>query len=326
VIADRLRLAPRARVLAPREVAPGEALALGPILLARTAADRVPHLAASVVRGPAVVLGGAQRAGRVLRLDACAARGITVLRRATAGTAAWVEGRAVIWTLALPHVAALVPDATPRTLLNRNVRGFLRGLGRAAAPAQYFGREWIAVLHQPAALLGFEATAGGEVLVEVIAGIDAPLALPGEVITGDERAVDRWLGKTPRALGALAKGDPAWVAAEVMMAVAEQAGLQVEPVGDVEAFPLPPVAGDDDPMPAGFVAGPGARVPVGWIDTGIDPATGRVWLGGDVLVPAHVRQAVTDGDAVPAEVAVEGGRLADLHDAARRARPPGVRR
>jgi hypothetical protein len=278
-----------------------------------------------VVRGPAVILGAAQRAGRVIRLPACAARGVAVLRRATAGTAAWVEGRALIWTLALPHVAALVPDATPRTLLNRNVRGFLRGLGRAVAPAQYFGREWIAVLHRPAALLGVEATAHGEVLVEVIAGVDAPIALPGEIAAEDERAVDRWLGKTPVALGDLMKGDPAWVAAEVTTAVTERAGLSVEPMGEVEAAALPAVGSEDDPMPAGFVTGPGARVPIGWIDTGVDPATGRVWLGGDALVPAHVREAIAKGDeAVPADAPLEGTQLADLREAVQRARQPSA--
>ncbi len=51
-----------------------------------------------------------------------------VLRRATTGTAAFLGGRGVVWTLALPHAAALAPDATARTLLNRNVRGFLKGL------------------------------------------------------------------------------------------------------------------------------------------------------------------------------------------------------
>src|SRR5262245_57017857 len=100
-----------------------EALALGPLLLAPAEADHLPWIAASLIPGPAVLLGAAQRAGRVVRLAACAAAGTPVLRRATAGTAVHISGRATLWTLALPHVAALVPDATARTLLNRNVRG-----------------------------------------------------------------------------------------------------------------------------------------------------------------------------------------------------------
>src|SRR5262249_23161412 len=151
------------RAIAPREASPGEALALGAALLARVGSEGVPYLTASIVRGPAVLLGAGQRAGRVLRLDACAAAGTAVVRRVTSGTAAFVGDRAIVWTLALPHVASLVPDATPRTLLNRNVRGFLEGFRRAGAAAHYFGREWVSVRHRPAALLGFEASPDGAV-------------------------------------------------------------------------------------------------------------------------------------------------------------------
>src|SRR5690348_7174186 len=95
-----------------------EALALGPALLARAERDQIPLVAASLVQGPAVVLGAVQRAGRVVDLDACADAGVLVYRRATTGTAGWIGGRAYLFTVGLPHVAALLPDATPRTLLN----------------------------------------------------------------------------------------------------------------------------------------------------------------------------------------------------------------
>src|SRR5690349_12583757 len=105
------------------------ALGLGPALLARAEAERAIFAAASLVAGPAVVLGAAQRAGRVVDLNACATMGTIVLRRATTGTAAYIGQHGLVWSLALPHVAAIVPDATPRTLLNRNVRPFLDALG-----------------------------------------------------------------------------------------------------------------------------------------------------------------------------------------------------
>ena len=140
-----------------------DARALGGRLLARVAADGAVWAAASVVEEEAVVLGAAQRAARVVDLDACRAAGVRVVRRATAGTAALLAGRSLWLTLALPHVAALVPDATARSLLNRNVRPLLEGLRGLGFPAAYFGREWVSVAKRPAAVLGFDALPEGAV-------------------------------------------------------------------------------------------------------------------------------------------------------------------
>jgi hypothetical protein len=301
---------------APRELALGEALGLGPAALARAEASGAIAVAASVVRGPAVVLGAGQRAGRVVQLDACGAAGTAVYRRATAGTAAYVGDRGIVWTLALPHVAALFPDATARTILNRNVRGFLAGLRRAGGGlAHYFGREWLSVRHRPAAIVGFEVSPAGAVLIEVIAGMDAPPALPDALVTDTERALDRWRGKAPAGLGEVVGGDALAIARQVMDAVAPQ-GAAV----DEGAPALTPVTDASSPMPSGFVDGPGMAVPIGWIDTGIHPATRAVWLGGDVLVPAGVRRDVANGDRPAGETSVEGASLADLYEAVRRVR------
>jgi hypothetical protein len=304
------------RLVEVRETSPAEALALGPALLSRAAVERVPWMAATVVRGPAVLLGAGQRAGRVVRLDACAAASTPVLRRCTAGTAAYVGGEAIVWTLALPHVAALVPDTTPRTLLNRNVRGFLEGFRRAGAMAHYFGREWISVRHRPAALLGFEVTPEGAVLIEVIAGMGAPVAIPEALAAPEERELDRWLGKAPAGLGELMKGEAREIAAAVTKAVTLRAAVAVDSVSAVEVVPVAPVTGEDDPMPAGVEVRPGRRVPIGWIDVGIAPATGEAWVGGDVLVPGYVRAAVARDEEV-GEVAVDGATVADLRDTVR---------
>ncbi len=296
-----------------------QALAVAPALLARTEEVGQAFIVASVVRGPAVLLGAGQRAGRVLDLEACAAAATPVYRRLTSGTAAYVGEQGIVWTLALPHVSALVPDATPRTLLNRNVRGFLRGLSRAGgAPAHYFGREWISVRKRPAALLGFEMSPSGAVVIEVIAGIDASIGVPEALATADERAQDRWLGKVPAGLGELMPGDALAIARAVMETVGMGAAIQtgVAPCSAGE----PQVTRADSPMPPGYVPGPAARVPIGWLDTGIDPASGEVWLGGDALVPAHVYRAVARGEPVPEDAAVEGASMADLHAAVRGAR------
>ncbi len=246
-------------------------------------------ITASLVEGPAVVLGALQRAGRVVDLAACATAGTPVLRRCTTGTAGYIGQHALVWTLALPHVAALAPDATARTLLNRNVRGFLQGLSRGGAPAHYFGREWIAIQHRPAALLGFEALPDGRVVIEVFAGLDATIALPSALRAEEERAIDRHRGKEPLALGEV---DPAALALRVIEAVAARAGARRDPA----ALPddrriVAPISDPRDPVPAGLELVAGRRVPVGWIDVAV--AADGLWLGGDALVASFAVRALT---------------------------------
>ena len=132
--------------------------------------------------------------------------------------------------------------------------------------------------------------------------------------------MDRWLGKVPAGLDEVMGGDGLEIAAAVMKTVALRAATAMESMPAIEVAPVAAVTGEDDPMPAGFVAGLGVRVPIGWIDTGIEPATGRVWIGGDVLVPGHVRAAIADGGVEPGEIPLEGASLDDLRDAVRRMR------
>ncbi|WP_437487475.1 hypothetical protein WME75_06925 [Sorangium sp. So ce1014] len=318
------------RSLPPAHRSLADALALGPALLARArSAEAAPWIAASLVEGPAVVLGAVQRAARVVDLAACAARGAPVLRRSTTGTAAFLGGRGVLWTLALPHVAALAPDATARTLLNRNVRGFLKGFARAGAPAHYGGREWISLQHRPAAWLGVDATRDGAVLIEVFAGHDAPLAIPAELAAPDERAVDRWLGKAPAALSEVL---PARVSLEalaraVVEAVALRAALPLIDGGEapeLAAERFQPISAPDDPVPPGAGAPVLARVPIGWIEAAaLGEAPARAWLGGDVLAARWLLEDLGRG-AAPASpdagtLPLEGASLSDLRTLAQRA-------
>ncbi|MDB4927723.1 MAG: hypothetical protein JWM10_207, partial [Myxococcaceae bacterium] len=173
---------------------PRDAAGLGHTLLGK--ADRgEAWLACSLVTGPVVVLGARQRAAAVTTHPA-------VVGRRSTGTAAWV-GRGALWcSLALPSLDALYADATPATLLNRNVRPWLRGFTRSGIPAAYFGREWVAVAHRPAAVLGYDLSPAGALLLEMIVGWDDPVALPAEHAAPAERALDRWRGKAPVALGA----------------------------------------------------------------------------------------------------------------------------
>jgi hypothetical protein len=317
------------RAIGPATRSLEQAFGMGPALLARAAAERAPWIAASLIEGPAIALGALQRAGRVVDLDVAMALGVRVIRRATSGTAAYIGRRAVLFSLALPHVAALVPDASPRTLLNRNVRGFLKGLGRAGVSAHYFGREWISVKHRPVALLGFEASRGGAVLIEVVAGIDAPIGLPAEIATEGERAVDRWLGKEPASLEEVigAAIAPEVLAEQVVQGVAKHAAATLEHIAAPSgAGAAREVTNAGDPVPAGFTLGPMVKVPIGWVETAFEPVSGRVWLGGDVLSPAFAVQAIAAAAAGKAAEAVDesavpvaGALVSDLAAAAQAA-------
>jgi hypothetical protein len=303
------------RILDPAARPLVEALALAPALLA-LASDGDAVITASLVEGPAVVLGALQRAGRVVDLAACATAGTAVLRRCTTGTAVSIGQRAVVWTLALPHVAALHPDATPRTLLNRNVRGFLAGLSRGGAPARYFGREWIAIDHRPAALLGFEALADGRIVIEVFAGLDATIALPRELCADEERAVDRWRGKEPLALG---EGVIEAVAARTG-AGHDRAALAI----DLELDRGATITDPRDPVPAGLALAASSRAPIGWIDAAVDVASRKLWIGGDALVASFAVRALADaiarGEAhAPGDAPIDGASWNDLAHAGRAA-------
>jgi hypothetical protein len=289
-----------------------------------------------VIVGRTVVLGAAQRAGRVVDLGACEAAGVRVFRRGSTGTAAYLGGRSILWSLALPDVAALIADATPRTLLNRNARPFLRALTSAGLQAHYFGREWIAVKKAPAALLGFDVALGGAVLLEVIAGFDAPIGIPEDLATPLERSLERWRGRSPEALASLRgePGDPLELARRVVEGVARHAGLDLEEVSLAAPLDLVSAIGDPlDPVPAGLEPAPPVRVPIGWIEAAASPPGERlqiqkIWLGGDVLAPRWLlAELARDPDSslelktIESEPAIEGAALSDLREAIRQALP-----
>ncbi len=292
-----------------------EVLGLGPALLARARKDAEVWLAGSVTSGPAVLLGAVQRAGAVVDMAACGRQGVGVYRRATTGTAAWAGGRVLVWTLALPHVAALAPDATARTVLNRNVRGFLQGLTRAGALAQYYGREWVSVRRRPAALLGLEWSSDGAVLIEVVAGWDVPVALPAAVASEREKATERWRDKAPLALvEVVGERTPADVVRTVMDTVATRAGFPLEWASGGVAVDLPAaVTQAEDPVPRGLTLGPAVKVPVGWIEaaSGRGPEDRRAWIGGDVLTGTEALAALCRG-AAWGDAALEGALPEDL--------------
>jgi hypothetical protein len=288
------------------------ALARGPALL-DAVRDGVPRLSVALTRGEAVVLGSRQRAGRVVDLTACARVGFPVLRRATTGTAATLRGNGLVWTLALPRVDALLPDATLRTLLNRNVRLLLSGLTRTGATAGYFGREWVAVRHCPAAVLGYDITDDGRALVEAIIGWSNDLALPKEMAAPEELVLDRWRMKQPVALGrCVGEGwSPLRVAETLVAAAAERAGVtrEEEPLATVTAREA--VRDGNDPVPAGMRVGPLVSVPIGYVEAA--QGEGGRWYGGDALASNAWLDARGRGD--PNDGPLEGAQWEDFEAA-----------
>ena len=303
-------------VVHPKHRSLVDALALSRVVLEQAEEQRSVVVAASVVSARAVILGAMQRAARVVDMHACAQASVSVLRRATTGTAAWMGGEGLVLALGLPHVAAIETDATDRTLLNRNVRPFLRAFTRAGAMAHYFGREWISLKKRPAALLGFDVTRTGGVLIEVIVGLDQSIGLPVELTTIDERAVDRFQGKNPAGLReVLPDVQGHRLADRVLEAIASDDASSLE-VDDatLERFRFERIVDGRDPLPDGFEPRMLERVPIGYLETAVsrDEPGAKKWLGGDVLAPRWLYADVAEGREMPMSAAIDGATMADL--------------
>lgn len=262
------------------------------------AQDGACHIAASIVRGPVALLGARQRSASVL-VDTPWAR------RPTTGAEAWIAETGIAWSLALPHVAALFPDARGETLLNRNVRGFLRGFTRCGALAHFFGRDVISVQRRAAATLGYDVLEDGRVLLEVIAGWERAPTLPDERQSAQRRAAPREEAVGLREFVG-ARG-PEAVADAVIAAVAATSGEALDDGGALALTDAPAALAEATVRAA-------RRVPIGWVEGG--ELDGAPWLGGDLLVSTawlvRAERALARGDAPPAEPVMHGATPQDL--------------
>lgn len=96
-------------------------------------------------------------------------------RRTTTGRSARLRGTTLLHLIALPSVSALAADGTRDNLLNRNVRGWLRGYSRLGLRAAYFGRDVLHLDRRPVGLLGYDIQADGGALIELLVGVEAPV-------------------------------------------------------------------------------------------------------------------------------------------------------
>jgi len=160
--------------VATLEASLDEALDLGGRATALAESSGRAVLISVSLQAEAVVLGVLQREASVRELSSARFEGARVVRRRTTGTEAELRGPTLYHALALPRVSSLYADASSRTLLNRNLRAFLRGYAAAGVPFRYFGTEVLSLLGQPVALVGYDKLGTGAVCIELLIGLEYP--------------------------------------------------------------------------------------------------------------------------------------------------------
>lgn len=203
-------MAPPFHLLVQPALGPGESLAEDRASLAAAAAGigslRVWELAA-----PAVSLGRYHFAPR-----GDVAGGVRVARRLSGGRV-WGGGPGFVGaTLALAGRDALAPGRTPalrpEQVMNRAVRGVLRGLELAGVPAVYPGRDLVTAGGRLLAAVAFEEDERGAILCEAILAVGSDVSTlarrldavdPEGVVTApaygpdEATSVARVLGRVP---------------------------------------------------------------------------------------------------------------------------------
>jgi len=286
------------------------ALELGGQALALAESSGVPVLVGAAFEAEALVLGALQRED-TLRERSPARFDVRIERRLTTGTEAQLSGKTLYHALALPHVAALFPDASSRTLLNRNLRALLRGYTAAGVPLRYFGTEVLALLGRPVALVGYDQRASGAVLIEVLLGLEQACVVRSALKREPPAGLYDLLGSRPAAADLLRRAQLG--AVERLSATSADATPAL-----LKAIAQPRHL---EPCEASPVQVP---VPLGMVEANSTP---RVRLGGDLLVSTSALQAVEAAaascleagdlltDAVLAPLAgwpLDGARPADL--------------
>ncbi|HKY34565.1 MAG TPA: hypothetical protein VJN18_01390 [Polyangiaceae bacterium] len=257
------------------------ALELGGRALTLAESSGRPLLVGAAFEADALVLGALQRED-TLRQRSPARFDVPIARRLTTGTEAQLRGPTLYHALALPHVAALFPDASSRTLLNRNLRALLRGYTAAGVPLRYFGTEVLVLLGHPVALVGYDQSTSGAVLIEVLLGLEtASVVRP---------ALKR---EPPAALYGLLRGRPVPrdLLERAQRGVVERLGVASHDV----TSELPSVARVERDRDLGHGAVAPIEIPLGVVEASIEP---RARVTGDLLVStAAVREVELAADA-----------------------------
>lgn len=262
---------PRIFVAPTTERSLDAALSLAPALLEVAVGREAAVLMTSRVDVVRTILGARQRR-----------RSADLPRRATTGTSVSACGPAIHHALALPAIDALAQDARADTLLNRNLRGFLKGYTRAGARARYFGREVIAFHRRPGALLGYDVRSDGAVLIELVTGLEAPAVRPLDAHSRPPVALSEVLSR---------RLDWRELVARVHAGVAAQWEADLEELPDLPDAPAR-VEPDGPPSDARWGA---VDVPIGRVEVAVIRAPApRVWIRGDFLCSTARLDALED--------------------------------
>ncbi|HEY6081674.1 MAG TPA: hypothetical protein VIW29_22820 [Polyangiaceae bacterium] len=283
------------------------ALTLGARALAHAETSGRAVLAGAAFEAEALVLGALQREV-TLRERSPAQFDVGLERRVTTGTEAQLSGPVLYHALALPRVDTLYPDASARTLLNRNLRALLRGYTAAGVPLRYFGTEVLALLGRPVALVGYDQTASGAVLLEVFVGLENACVV--------RSALKREL---PASLWSMvaSRPPPMDLLSRVTAGVVERLGASaVDVSSELPPAPSRAVPDWDDATPARVA------IPLGVVEATLEP---RVRLTGDLLIGRAALAAVEQAaDAVlAAQAAFDEQILRPLEGAALDGARPG---
>jgi hypothetical protein len=283
------------------------ALGLGKAALALAESGRAALFSASF-EGEALVLGALQRED-TLRQRSPARFEQRVARRATTGTEAQLSGQVLYHALALPSVSHLFADASARTLLNRNLRAFLRGYTAAGVPLRYFGTEVLALSGVPVALVGYDQTESGAVLLELLIGLETPCVVRPALKRERPAGLFDTLGSRPELLGRVVNG------------IVEKLEASVEPVSPTQVA-LDAVSFEGTPS--------AVSIPLGVLEATLTP---RVRITGDMLCSqAALRRVEQAASLAPLTSQVlaplhgaplDGARPADVLQALERAAASG---
>jgi hypothetical protein len=290
-----------------------EDLHIGSTLLSATGRETV-GLLVEPFAGEGVVLGGVVHRPRVLREGT-----LSTVRRASTGASVNVSDGLYVGCV-LPSIDWAYEDATPRTVLNRNVRPLLAALRAARVQASYLGRDVVSVVDDRRALraafvLGFDVLPDGRLLIEAIGSARSDLAIPASSATDLELGTKRFAGKETLRLEALGEMvDLAERVAAGLATVLELHRLVVRPM--VELDPAPP-------EPQRSPLAPPREVPIGWLEL-LEDEAGALALGGDLLVARYALEQAATGE-VPGDAPIDGASWADVTELLRRVDRRAVR-
>ncbi|MCC6994088.1 MAG: hypothetical protein IT370_05605 [Deltaproteobacteria bacterium] len=260
---------------------------------------RPPGVATLVVcqlMGQGLLLGRYQRAAR-FDLEAARAAGLTLARRVGGGRAL-VAGQGTVGVLLAvpPGGAGLLPAVVAADkVLNRYVRGLLRGIGLLGAPAHYFGRDFVTADHRQIGRISQDGGPDGSVLFEAVVALERNLEVAPELMPGVVPVAPSASAPAPVALADLTcrlrRFDE--VADQLALGYASTYGQERAAIEAPAEAPAPELS----PAPIGPV-GPAVNIPIGVLEAELALHAGTISaarLHGDFIATSFAIAALEAG-------------------------------